>query len=191
MPNKKTKIILITFLTLDLLLVIIFSSLFLYMKSQNIDTNDKENQIKSEIKKQESRSLMQDDLEESKDYRNKINEFIIGQENIVGFIKILEDMVSSSGLKYEVKSVISEQNDDLSLINSEYVRVNVDVTGDWKKIQFFLKLLENYPLKIDLDKVSLTKFSDYEVKGNKMPQWLGSFEFTVVKIKDNQQYDKK
>jgi hypothetical protein len=155
------------------------------MRNQTIDSNNKEDQIKNEIKKQESRSFMQKDLDDANIYKNKINEFIIKEGDIVGFIKILEDMVSSSGLKSEVKSVSAESNDDLGVINSEYIRVKLDVTGGWNNIQFFLKLIENYPLKIDIDKVFLTKFSDYEARNKEMPQWLGSFEFTVVKLKDN------
>ena len=185
MPKKKTKIILIIFILLDIFLLGIFSGLYLYMKNQNIDTNDKENKIKNEIKKQDSRSLMQSDLNEGKVYRDNIGKLIIGKENIVGFIKIIEDMVSSSGLNFEVKSVAAENNDNLNIINSEYIRVKIDVTGEWSNLQFFMKLLENYPLKIDVNKVSLTKFSDYEEKSKKMPQWLGNFEFTVVKIKDD------
>ena len=185
MPNKKTKVILITLIVVDLIFVAIFSGLFLYMKNQTIDSNDKEDQIKNEIKKQESGSLMQTDLKDGKIYEDKIKEFIVGQDDIVDFIKILEGMVSSSSLKSEIKSVSSEPDDGLNAINSEYLRVNIDVTGGWGNILFFLKLLENYPLKINIDKLSFTKFSDYEVKDNKMPQWLGSFEFTVVKIKDS------
>lgn len=184
MPKKKTKNILIMFLVLDLILIAVFSIFYLYMKEQNIDTNDKENRIKNEIKKQEARSLMQEDLNESKIYGEKIKDLIIGQENIVGFIKIIEDLVYSSGLTFEMKSVSAESNDNLKIINSEYIRVKLDVVGEWKNIQFFLNLLENYPLKINIDKVIFTKFSDYEAKSKKMPQWLGSFEFTVIKIKD-------
>ena len=183
MPKEKTKKILITFLIIDIIMIVIFSGLYMYMKKQVINSNDKENQIKNEIKKQESRSLMQDDLNDSKLYSNKIKDFIIGGEDTVGFIKIMENMVSSSNLKFEVKSVSAVSNTDLDNINSEYLKVILNVTGGWNNIQYFLKLLENYPLKIDIDKISLTKFTDYEVKGDVLPQWLGDFEFTVIKLK--------
>jgi hypothetical protein len=185
MPNNKTKIILITFIFLDLILAIVFSGLYFYMKKQTIDSINKKDQIKSEIKKQEARDIMKSDLNDAKIYGDKIKEFMVSEGDIVGFIKILENMVSTTGLKSEVKSVSAESNDNLNLINGEYIRVKLDVTGEWNNIQSFLKLLENYPLKIDIDKLSISKFSDYEPKTKIMPQWLGSFEFTVVKIKDN------
>jgi hypothetical protein len=184
MPNNKTKNILIVLILIDLILVIVFSGLYFYMKKQNIDSVNKEDQIKSEIKKQEARGIMKNDLNDAKIYGDKIKEFMVGEGDIVGFIKILEDMVSTTGLKSEVKSVSTESSDNLNLINGEYIRVKLDVTGEWNNIQAFLKLLENYPLKIDINKISLSKFSDYESKTKIIPQWLGSFEFTVVKIKD-------
>lgn len=185
MPKNSTKTLLIFLLILDLTLCIIFSGLYLYMKKEVVDSNNKEYQIKKEIQKKESRSLMQDDLKNAIYFDDKIKEFLVGRGDVAGFIKTLEDLISNSNLNYEVKNVSTKNDDSLSLIDSEQIILNVDVTGEWKNINFFLNLLENYPLQIHINKVSLVKFSDYVVKDKIMPQWLGSFQFTVVKLRDN------
>ena len=60
----------------------------------------------------------------------------------------------------------------------------MNVIGEWKNVQFFLKELENYPLKITINSVSFNKYSDKVVNDKKISQWTGNFEFTVAKIKD-------
>jgi regulatory protein YycI of two-component signal transduction system YycFG len=62
MPKNKTKKIFLSLLILNILLGISFGLLFLYVKNQNIRASEIENEIKNEIRKQESRSIMQDDL---------------------------------------------------------------------------------------------------------------------------------
>ncbi len=62
----------------------------------------------------------------------------------------------------------------------------MNVIGQWKDVQFFLALLENYPLKITVKSVSLSTFGTYEVKGKNVPEWSGDFEFTALKLKDTQ-----
>lgn len=185
MPKDKTKKIFLFLLILNISLGISFGFLFLYVKNQNIKASEIENEIKNEIRKQESRSIMQDDLNKALESEIELKKYFVEKENIVGFIEIIENSVSNSSLKSEVKSVSTESSDNLNKINAEYLRIKLDVTGDWEKILYFIKLLENYPLKINIEKVFLTKYSDYDSKNKIIPQWLASFDFTVLKFKDD------
>ena len=94
-------------------------------------------------------------------------------------------MVASSSLKSQVDSISYDQSSDLSAVSAEFLDVKISVEGTWSNIHFFLKLLENYPLKIDIKSVSLKQFTTYTVGGKQVPQWSGDIDFTVVKFKDN------
>ena len=183
MPKKETKILVTVLLLINILSIGAFMSLFYFTKSLIAESVNKEDEIKKELKKEDSRDLMKDDLILGKTYQEKLMNYMISSDGTVDFIKTLEQLVLSSELKSDIKIVSSEPYSKDSSIPVELLRIKMDVTGEWKNIQFFLTSLENYPLKIDIKKVSLDKFSDYIVKGKVTPEWAGSFEFTVVKLK--------
>ncbi len=182
MPQKKTKILLASLLITDLILAVIFFMMFSYTRSQISKTIEETNQIKIEIKKEESRSLMRKDIEDANNYKDIFNAYLIHEDDVVSFIKILESMVATSSLKSEVNSVTYQPSSTLTPIGGQLLRVNTTVTGEWKNIQFFLQLLENYPLQISIQKVSFDKSSS-EINGKKVPQWSANFDFTVIILK--------
>jgi len=181
MLQKKTKISFIIISIIDLVLIVAFFILFLFVQKQISNTIEKENNIKDEIKKAESNALMDKELLNNKNYTDKLSEYIINSSGLIDFIDILEKNISNNNLKSDVKSLVYEEG---SIPNLELARIKIDITGEWKNVIFFLKLLENYPLKISIDNVSFKKFSEYEVGSKNIPQWIGSFEFTVIKYKD-------
>jgi hypothetical protein len=184
MKSTKTKTFLILMIILDLFFVAVFIALFTFIKKQISDTVSMTDQIKAEIKKEQTLSLMKKDIEDSKNYQDKLYGYFIGKDNVADFLKILENLVSSSSLKSEVQSVAYEPTDKSALISTELVRVKMNVVGEWKNIQFFIQLLENYPLKIDIKNVSLNKSSDAVVSGRQIPQWSANIDFTVAKLKN-------
>jgi len=184
MPKKQTKILIIIIFLIDIISIGVFVFLFYFTKSLVIESTDKENDIKTELKKEDSRVLMKDDLAQGKMYNKELTNYMISSGGTVNFIKTIELLVSNSGLRFNIKTVSNELFSEGDAIGAELLRISMDVTGEWKNVKFFLESLENYPLKIDINKVSFNKFSDYVVKGKNIPQWSGSFDFTVVKIKD-------
>ncbi len=184
MPKKETKTLLIVLLLIDVLYIGSFSFLYYFTRSLIAESIDVENQIKIELKKQDMKILMKDDILSGKIYQEKLAGYILPSGGTVAFIKILEQMFSSSTVKYEIKSVTNKPFEKGGPTNAEFININVDVIGEWKNIYFFLKSLENYPLKINIKKVTLSKFSDYLMKNKLVPEWHGNFEFTVVKLKD-------
>ncbi len=185
MPKKETKISVIVLLLIDIVSISVFVFLFSFTKDLIAESINGENDIKMELKKEDARVLMKDDLVLGKMYQEKLADYMIPSGGTVDFIKVMDQLVSNSGLKSKSHmSVASEPYSKGDSIGAEIVRVSIDVMGEWKNIQFFLTSLENYPLKIDIKKMSLNKFSDYTISGKNVPQWSGSFEFTVVKIKD-------
>jgi Tfp pilus assembly protein PilO len=184
MPKKETKASLITLLLIDIISVGAFIFLFSYTTSMIESSINIENDLKTELKKDDTRALMKNDLAQGKIFQDKLQQYMIPAGGTVDFIKTIEQLVLSSALKSDIKTVANISYDKGNAIGAELLSVNMDVIGEWKNIQLFLKMLENYPLKIEIKKLSFSKVSDYTINGKKIPQWSGSFEFTVVKIKD-------
>jgi len=184
MPKKKTKILIVILLVIDIISLGVFVFLFSFTKNLIAESIDKENDIKTELKKEDIRILMKGDLSLSKIYQKELANYMIPSGGTVDFIKTLEQLSLNSGVKSDIKTVASEKYNEGDSIGEELLRINMNITGEWKNVEFFLSSLENYPLKIDIKNISLDKFSEYIVKGKSIPEWAGNFEFTVVKIKD-------
>lgn len=184
MPKKRTKIILIVLFLANILIVATFT--FIYISTKNLieESVNKEDQIKTELKKENAAVIMKEDLVLAKIYQEKLNNFVINSNETVVFIELLENMIINSNLKSDIRNVSTEVYKKSGVSNMELLRVNVDVVGEWKNIQYFLNYLENYPLQINIEKVSLNRYTDYESKNKNVSQWSGSLEFTVVKNKD-------
>jgi|GEM_PF-3305569 len=184
MTKTKTKILLSFLIILDLCLVAVFVVLYIFTKNQITDTINNTNQIITEIKRQETLSLMKKDVEDSKNYENKIYGYFIGADNVADFLKTVEGLVASSSLKDDIQSVDYESPSTVASVNTELLRVKVSVEGEWKNIQYFLKLVENYPLKIDIRNLSLNKVSDSVISGRKVSIWSANVDFMVVKLRN-------
>ncbi len=182
MPRKETKALVIILLILDLISIACFIVLFSFTKKQISDTVSKTDEIKGEIKQMEALSLMRDDISYGKNYENNLYQYIVGKNDVVGLIKVIEGLIASSKLNSDIGSITYEQSSKLTPLGAELVKINMNANGEWKNLQLFLKLLENYPLKIEIRSVSFARSGDAGTK--KAPQWTGSFEFTVVKLKD-------
>ena len=186
MPKKETKTLVAILLLIDIISIGTFIFLFFFTKNIIKESVNKENEIKIELKKEDIRIFMKDNLILGKMYQDKLTDYIIPNGGTVDFIKTLEQLVLNSGLKSDIKTVSNELYSEGNSLGLEFIKINMNVIGEWKNVQFFLTLLENYPLKINIKKMSLNKFSDYIVNGKEIPEWSGNLEFTVVKVKDTQ-----
>ena len=184
MPQNKTKTLAIIILFIDALSIGTFIALFNFTNGQIVESVNNENSIKTELRMEDMRVLMKDDLLLGKQFQTKLNDYILPKGSTVDFIKTVEQLSENSGLKSDIKTVTNDPYDKGNAIGADFITVNIDVIGGWDNIQLFIKYLESYPLKIDIKKMSLNKISDHIVNGRNVPQWSGSFEFTAVKMKD-------
>lgn len=168
-----------------LLLILVFSYYFFVI---NILNNGKEiytmsQNIKNQEAKQTQLSSLQQNLSKSKIGMANLQNFVLVSGGEVGFIKTIEDLAVSSNVKAEIKTAQIEQILGKESAVVENFKVGLDAIGKWSDVIYFLTLIENLPYKTQIVSVSLDKFSD-NVAGNvKVPQWLLSIEFSVVKFK--------
>ena len=184
MPKKETKTLVIIVLVIDLIFIGAFVFLFIFTQNMVDESASKVNDIKTELKKEDGVILMKDSLALGKMYQEKLADYIMPAEGTVNFITTIEQLVANTRLKSDIKTVTNVPYNKGDAIGEELLKVDLVVNGGWSNIQFFLNSLENYPLKININNVSLNKISDATVKGKNVPVWSGSIEFTVVKVKD-------
>ncbi len=173
----KTKTILIVFLLADIVIVSIFFSLFFFTKSLTSDTSSKEEEIKGDIKREESVSLMKKDVGFGKDSESELSGYLLGKEDsdAANFIKVLENAAGTSSLSINVQSISYEEDAKLDAVRGEYVRIKLNISGKWENVLSFIKFLTNYPLKIDIKSISL---------GSTDTKWGADIDFTAVKLKN-------
>jgi len=184
MPTQKTKKILVLWGTLSVTIVLIFSVMVWFIFYFDGISTQMSIDIKNETKKGDSFLFLKKDIEANKNSINMVYDYVIKADGMVDFMQFLEDSTSKMNLKSEVKSVTFEAVSGANLKNIEQMKIQMDVTGEWRDVEYFLEFLENYPISLSVKKFSLNKFSDYILKGKKVPQWVGSFEFSVIKLKD-------
>ncbi len=178
--SSKTRTILISLFIIDVAVAIIFTTLFLHTKSLTSDASLKEEQIKDDIRKEESISVMKKDIGFSKNSEDELSSYLIGKDDsdVTGFIKVLENIASGSQLTIDVQSLSYEQDASLSQVNGELVHISIAVSGKWDNVFSFIKFLINYPLKINIKNLSLGVI---DAKSN----WSANIDFTAIKLKNN------
>ncbi|MBU6370633.1 MAG: hypothetical protein KGH93_00635 [Patescibacteria group bacterium] len=135
------------------------------------------------IGKTRALSAMQTSLADSASNAAALAAYIVPQNGIVDFITTLDSIIATSGVKADVGSIGVTAGG--APAGMELVDVKASATGAWNNIEYFLTLLETYPLKIDIRSASMRQFSSYTVRGRQVPQWSLDVEFTVLKLKDN------
>ncbi len=181
MPRKETKALVVIILIFDTALLAFWIVMFSFTKNQIADTISSGNEIRSEIIKSDTAFLMKNDIKYGNDYENNLDSYVVGKDNVSDLIKTVENAAVSSNLKESISQISYDSSDALSALGMEYVKISMSMTGSWKNIHFFIDTLEEYPLKIDIDDVSLDVIP--ASSGTKTPQWSGSLDFTVIKFK--------
>jgi hypothetical protein len=184
MPIKKTLNLFIFLIIINVAVFSTFGVMFYLFGRNAADISDKTALIKEQIQKQESVAMMKKDLADNREEIGNLNKYVVGSDGVVDFIKSVEKMSSGNSLKSEIKSVTFEPVTGYPSENTELMRIRLDSIGEWKDVVFLLKTLEDYPLNLVLQSVSFSKFSDYQSGKKTIPQWLGSFDFTVLKMKN-------
>jgi hypothetical protein len=168
----------------DIIAVSIFVFILWDINSINNKFTLKAFEIKSEADKQDTFFSTKRDWGENNVKINNLDSYVMSSDGVANFIERLGSLTLNNGLKSEVKSISFGTVSGRNYRNIELVDIKIDVIGEWRNVEYFLEILENYPLAIDIKSFNMSKFSDYEKNNKKISQWLGSFEFTVVKLKE-------
>jgi hypothetical protein len=185
MPLKKTRKILIIISCIGLVVLLVYLFILWNIKSNSDQFSSKAMILKSELDTQNAFLSMKKDWEENDVEAGDLNNYIIPVDGVADFMKSLDKITSANNLKSEVNSISFVPVSGGNYQDIELLDVKIDTIGEWKNVRYFLDILENYPLAIDIRNFNISRFSTYQVKGVTTNQWLGSFEFTILKLKDN------
>lgn len=181
LAKTKKKIIILSTLAFFLVASYCFLVTNILQKGREIYSMSKE--IKDIQARRGELLSMQKNLFSSGEMVIKLEDFVLKTGSEVEFIKKIEDMSVLSNVKSEIKTAkITEISGNNSII-AENFKVGLEAIGSWSDVIYFLTLIENLPLKVTINNVSFNKFSDYGIKEQKIPQWLLSIDFSVIKQK--------
>ncbi|MGB8816025.1 MAG: hypothetical protein WCC74_02200 [Minisyncoccia bacterium] len=181
LTETKKKIVILFLLAVSLIGIYYFLVADIMKKNQDIYTM-LQNINNAKVKESEF-VYLNENLSLAKDKIEKLHDFILKTDGEVDFIKVIEDLALSSNVKSEIKSAQTEQISDKESSIAENFRIGIDAVGTWSDDIYFLTLIENLPFQVTINNVSFEKISDYEIKGEKVPQWLLRIDFSIIKQK--------
>lgn len=116
-------------------------------------------------------------LSETAQKRARADAFFVGKDGAVAFLKELEKVGVSSGVKTTVVKVAKKEDEDAERAGAgvETLTIAIEAAGSFAGVHRFLALVERFPRPMTLSRVS---FSQSE-KG----VWNGVFELEALKIK--------
>ncbi len=121
--------------------------------------------------------------ENTKDSRAKLASFFVSKESIVSFIEELESLAKQANVVLTMDTPLEEKEAPLSRQAS--LRLNVKVNGQFSDVMYFVRLIENLPYKIFVDRVVLTSLSISTMvplplsKTVSKTSWAGSISFRL------------
>lgn len=180
-PIKKTKIILVLLVIVNILVYSVYAYLFILLEDNTRETNALSLKIGEQQRRENVKGIIEKSLEGANDNFYALKDYIVKEDGEIDFIKEIEIIASDLNLQSEIKSVNLEEIKDIKSI--ETMKMSIDVIGKWSSVYNFLRKLEALPFDIKLDKVSMERFSEEDAKGGKLVMWLGHFEFSLIKLK--------
>lgn len=116
-------------------------------------------------------------LSETAQKRARADALFVGRDGAVAFLKELEQVGVSAGVKTTVVKVAKKEGEETTLVGAglETLTVAIEAEGGFAGVHRFLALVERLPRPITLSRVS---FAQGEKGG-----WNGVFELEVLKIK--------
>lgn len=179
---SKTNKIFVFLILCNLVLVAGLGSAFWYLKEKNSEISTWKNEVKVfKDRASKVRSISQL-LEETRSEREVIDSFFVSDERVVSFIENLEALARQRGL---VVSTDSIQVQDIEKSNlKQNLQVQLNTIGNWNNTFHFFKQVENLPVGLKVDSVSLNKNTVLSQEADTVShEWRMSLRLSVSKIK--------
>lgn len=179
--HKKTYILLL----ISFALLVSLSGVIWYALSSVVTLKDEENILRGElqswVKRSKQTSSLQNTLIEARRVKLAMDDyfFVPTEENQIALISDLERVIKETGSAGEVKSLD---------VNADYSKVvgSITVSGEWNNVYHTLLALEAYPIKLNLDDISILeeKSGVAETKNgvapNKKLNYRANIKFTIT-----------
>lgn len=176
----KSQKVFFTVLCANLLMVSIYSYIFIEIRQKNQLIIETSSAIETLTAQKESLKSVEKTVSETSSLREKIDKYFIPKDGVVQFLDSIESLGAGNNLAIKIVSV-SVDPSSVSPDIFEMVNVRIEVSGAWSDAYRFAALVELMPFKISVGRVNLEKIS---VKGDKAGLlWKGSLDIGVLKLK--------
>jgi hypothetical protein len=120
--------------------------------------------------------------EETAIERDKLDSYFISSNDVVSFIKEIENLANLADVSIEINSVsigdyVEEQKKSDVI---EVLDLDINLSGSWSGSFHFISLLEEMPNKISVERLNL---SAKESSNNKTTKWDGAIGLKILKLK--------
>ena len=162
----------------------VFAAFFLFqqIKGKNQFISASKQQLALQDKKQEYLTSTQHLLESRKDDITAVTNSILSMDGDVAFIESLENLAKSNNLTMEIESLTFDNT--ITPVSSNLVNFKIrgKTNGSFSDNYRFIKELEASPIKVKLNRVSISNTGNQEGK-SLQNIWQASFDIQVLKYK--------
>ncbi|MCC6448310.1 MAG: hypothetical protein IT215_06470 [Chitinophagaceae bacterium] len=114
--------------------------------------------INTELQKESSSDILKKVAKETEVNREKLNQYFVSKDDIVGFIERVEALAKSASLDVVISSVNLSEIDQNK---NQFLNLELKSFGSWQNSMYLLALIENLPylVKIESSKLQLSNDS--------------------------------
>lgn len=185
--HQSLKKILATLILIILALCFFYYLLFKDIKLRNKHTSELQNNIELQIRRDKYMSSVELAVQNDRANIEKISNSIIGQDDDVTFIELLENTAKNNGLDIVINTLVIEDNSSFSTTDMTTLKIRAKTNGPWSGTYLFLNELELLPFNIRVEKLSLTNGSsntaEFKNTATSSAPWQSDFEIRVLKYK--------
>lgn len=167
MMNKKTKKILIWALIFNILVIGMYSVLFLQVRKKVLESTIAIESLENNISKEKNLRFLKGVLKETVVEREKVESYFVDNDMVVGFIEKIESLGISADVALDLRGVSVEGD------QKKVLKLDFKILGSFENIFYFLTLLENLPYKIQFTEAFMVRSSDSN-------DWEGNFKMNLL-----------
>lgn len=176
-------------LGLNLLLVTVYSYLFVTVRQKNQRLAALTSAVETFNEEKANLKSVKETFSQTASLREQLDGHFIPKDGVVEFLDSIESLGAENNLAPQVLSVSVGPAAPLSPDIFEAVNATVEVGGTWSDVYRFAALVELLPFKVNLGRVDLEKVSGETAAGASKkpsllaPHWKGTLDIAVLKLK--------
>lgn len=164
-------------------LILCIGGVYGYLYHSITTVSQTANQLNTELETEKSQVQSLEYLKElaakAKTNRDLLMKFIVPGNNSAEAIAFVESLSEETGAKATLSSV-NVADDPTLPQNTEYFVVSLALSGTWKQVMGFERILETMPYKAKVQSLELTS----GITSPTTREWSGSYNFSLVKGKE-------
>ena len=175
MKLTATKKIVILLILLSMAAYGAASILFLKIKRINENVSFLQNNIESDLNRQTVLQAVKTIVLDTEYERSKLDTYIVGKQNVVDFITLVENTASHIKLPLDVTSF-----NEIESPKSSYTELSLKAatSGAWADVVRFLALVETLPYKNSIKEATFDKRKEGEKE-----KWFTTIQVNTLKFK--------